>query len=1083
MLMKKNVLYIIALFVLLLSQSCVKEIEFADSCLGEGEGWLYVNFGPKELIQVQTKATQNYNSENAISNLYIFLFDSGGNKLYGKWLTSSSLLSSEANVLSSTDDCWYVANSSTAGTPTKGCFKIKASAGNNFELYVITNLDSDMSRISSDLLSHSVATKADLFKFKLVLNQESVNRNINFPMLGSMTVASITAGQTNVLNSTSSPLKLDRIDSKVRFVFKTGTRPDAKGQTIKSFEARQWKVVNVPLTSLLVPQDSVATVVPADAATDQYETYAPYFFETDWRNFEDYTTDTQEFSFYMLENRQTPKNGSFTSYNHRSLQTKTASGQNQIVKVNYTSLHGENVDRSLRVFKNANDFSTYVLVTGRVEMDLVNDDAGQTLGADVQYLIHLGDWRSNVADFNTKRNHSYTYTVTVNSVNNIRVEVETGTQENQPGASGEVIIAKEEIALCDAHYVSKTMTFHAKNFVTVGGDGTVTSTADRLTWKVKTPFGEGAPKKINGIDIADSLDYKWVHFRLNKQSANKSYYADKRRKYTQRVFESKAIPQANPEDDGTEGLYGYHNDGCMDIIQLVQYIKDQVGKYSEYRNEVNRVFNAGGDTTTVVNYSDFDSGLLENGSKDADGPKICVTAFVDEYYYDEHPITKRKSPTLWKYFVNQDDRTMHILCDSNSSTDLESTSTGSVITIQQHSIKSIFNTDPSYDVLQTAWGLECTDEFSDQVKVYNVEGGYSDSGKNTDKYNGRANSVFEWGLAPEGTKVSDITDIASNVRWDKYIDYEVPNEVPLMQAPYKSLRYFCMARNRDNNGDGKIEKDEVRWYLASIKQLVGLFVGNGVVQQSARLYYRTPEQKASDDMNDWYQFVISSTHHTVGGPTVIWGQEGLSTSSLSQSLGWDSSSGVTAYGIRCVRNLGVDSDADINVAPDDFLTKTENADGSVTFEATHLNAAALRDYTSTDLPYADEWSASNRLYKRFEVAPKYTDFSSNIPFATFQADIDARGSYLSGYCPEGYRIPNQMELAMMNYYMDLGSYKLYSRTYWSFGPYTGKYGSTGKSGKAYKIGFMRISNGNLTVDNSDNNRTQYARCVKDIRMN
>src|SRR5574344_271565 len=106
MLMKKNVLSIIALFVLLLSQSCVKELEYADSSLGEGEGWLYVNFGPQELIQVQTKATQNYSSENSISNLYIFLFDAGGNKLYGKWLTSSSLLSSEANVMSSTDDCW-----------------------------------------------------------------------------------------------------------------------------------------------------------------------------------------------------------------------------------------------------------------------------------------------------------------------------------------------------------------------------------------------------------------------------------------------------------------------------------------------------------------------------------------------------------------------------------------------------------------------------------------------------------------------------------------------------------------------------------------------------------------------------------------------------------------------------------------------------------------------------------------------------------------------------------------------------------------------------------------------------------------
>lgn len=1093
MLMKQKILYIIALFVLLLSQSCVKQIEYVDSSLEEGEGWLYVNFGPQELIQVQTKSTQNYNSENAISNLYIFLFDSGGNKLYGKWLTSSSLLSSEANVLSSTDDCWYVANSSTAGTPTKGCFKIKASAGNNFELYVITNLDSDMSRISSDLLSHSVATKDDLLKFKLVLNQESVNRNINFPMLGSMTGITITAGTTNKLNNTSKPLKLDRIDSKVRFVFKTGTRPDAKGQRIKSFEAKQWKVVNVPISSFLVPHDSDATVVPADATTDQYETYAPYFFETDWRNIEDYTKTTQEFSFYMLENRQNPKNGSFTKYNERSRQIKTASGLNQTVNVNYTSLHGENVNRTLRVFQNANDFSTYVLVTGRVEMDLVNDNAGQTLGADVQYLIHLGNWSStisntggwdkdeytNVKDFNTRRNHSYTYTVTVNSVDNIRVEVETGAQENQPGATGEVIIAKEEIALCDAHYVSKTMTFHAKNFVTVGGDGTVTSTADRLTWKVKTPFGEGAPKKINGIDIADSLDYKWVHFRLNKQSANKSYYADKRRKYTQRVFESKAIPQPNPEDDGTEGLYGYHNDGCMDIIHLVQYIKTQVGLYTDYRNEVNRVFNAGGDTTTVVNHSDFDSGLLENGSRDPDGPKICVTAFVDEYYYDEHPITKRKSPTLWKYFVNQDDRTMHILCDSNSSIDLESTSTGSVITIQQHSIKSIFNTDPSYDVLQTAWGLECTDEFSDQVKVYNVGGGYSDSGKNTDKYNGRANSVFEWGLAPTGTTVSTITDITSGVSWGTYINYEVPNEVPLMQNAYKSLRYFCMAKNRDNNGNGKIEKDEVRWYLASIQQLVGLFVGNGVIQQSARLYYRTPEQKESSAKNDWYQFVISSTHHS-NGPTVIWGQEGLSTSSLSQSQGW--ASGVTAYGIRCVRNLGIDSNADINEAPADFLTKTEN-NGSVTFEATHLNAAALRDYTSTDLPYADEWSSANRLYKRFEVAPDYTDFSSTIDFAKFQADIDARGSYLSGYCPEGYRIPNQMELAMMNYYMDLGSYYLYSRTYWSFGPYTGKYGPTGKSDNANNIGFMRVYNGggNLTVDIGTGAR--YARCVKDIRMN
>lgn len=79
------------------------------------------------------------------------------------------------------------------------------------------------------------------------------------------------------------------------------------------------------------------------------------------------------------------------------------------------------------------------------------------------------------------------------------------------------------------------------------------------------------------------------------------------------------------------------------------------------------------------------------------------------------------------------------------------------------------------------------------------------------------------------------------------------------------------------------------------------------------------------------------------------------------------------------------------------------------------------------------------------------------------------------------RIPTQMELVMMNYYMDLSSYNLYSRTYWSFGPHIGEYGDTGKSGEAINIGFMRIYTGNLTVNTAV--ITQYARCVKDIRMN
>ena len=81
--------------------------------------------------------------------------------------------------------------------------------------------------------------------------------------------------------------------------------------------------------------------------------------------------------------------------------------------------------------------------------------------------------------------------------------------------------------------------------------------------------------------------------------------------------------------------------------------------------------------------------------------RIYVTAFVDEFYYDKHPISGESSQTLWKDFVNVPNRIMHILCDSRSSFDEESTSTGSVVTIRQRSIQTPYSTTGD---CPTAWG-------------------------------------------------------------------------------------------------------------------------------------------------------------------------------------------------------------------------------------------------------------------------------------------------------------------------------------------------------------------------------------------
>lgn len=1068
---------IFAAIFLLMMTSCVRE-QFAPGGLTGGEGYLYLTFGSAPNVEISTKATLKAESENRIMNLYVFVFDKDGHKIHSKWYSELDRTNSKGE-LDVIEEGWYRENSPDADQPSIGVIKIKSPAGSGFKIYVFANIDGDMVKISSEMLSHNINTEADINNFKVYLNQETTSRNGYFPMSGSISGVTVgDGGGITIGGGGSGSLILRRLDAKIKFTFKTGTRPDENGQFIQSFEPKGWRVFNIPKTAFLMERNEDACSVDPNTPTGDYSKYASLFFDSEWANFEEFPDqNTSSFSFYMPENRQTPKNSSFTNYQDRSRQKKTATGLNEVQAVEYTSLSGKTSTKSMRIFQNANDFSTYVLVSAKVIMKLTGSEAGQTLGGDVLYLIHLGDWNStihngssehwnddeysNVANFQTKRNTSYNYTVTINSVNNIRIEVETSDGENienQPGASGQITIAKEEIAICDAHYEAKTMTFSAKNFF----EGT-TATADDLTWRVSTPFGEGSPSiGHDGEDIPAGLDHKWVHFRLNKKDSNNEYYQDKRRRYTNRAFaESSTLRSAadNMESDGSgPGLGGYHNDGVMDIIDMVKYIKTQVKRYASWLEN-------GG------NYADY---KCDFDSDKLDKAKICVTVFVDEYYYDKDPIFGGSSPTLWKRFVNKEERAMHILCNSNTSKDLESRATGSVITIQQKPIKSIYNTDESYTRLQNAWGLESVDEHADKVFTYNQDGSLNGSGKNNDEFNGLANSVFEWGLAPNGTTVSNITTIEKNIRWDKYLSFEVGNELPQLRDGYESLRYICMSRNRDNNGNGVIDRDEIRWYLASVRQLIGMYVGDGVLESSVRIYNRSTADRLSDDPARWRQHVISSTKYlNKNEPTIIWGEEGISTGDISGSL----AEGNTKFTVRCVRNLGMANDAPINKTPDDYIQYSKNADGSYTFECTHINESALRYYSSRELDYEDERATANCLYKKFETAPADQSWTSGaVSFKAINDEVSKYGSSVyAGYCPDGYRLPSQTELAVMRYYMELtGTYP--SRTFWSFG--VEALGGSGKDG-GNKYGFCTHA-GNITLWAAATFST--ARCVRDVRV-
>lgn len=1074
----KYILKYSAIFTILVSSilsSCIEERLPGESTLKEGEAWVYLSFEPQETDIVVTKETQSYATENKIVNFHLFIFDNDGNKLYGKFFDEQLQKANANDVNNAEDDAWWAANPSNEDLNTGGV-KFKAPEGDNLDIYIFANLNSDAVRISADLLNANIQKVSDLTSFEAYLNQETVNRISSFPMSGKMEGVSINGGPIN----SEWEFKLKRLDAKVHFIFKTGIRQDKNGQTVGTFIPQQWRVINVPRTSYIIEQTKDSGDVPADTNPAEYHTYAPKYFDTGYVNFEEFKSSTESgFTFYMLENRLTPKNTDFQSYNDRSRQVKVENGANKGVnishKVTYVNSKGQEIVKDMREFVNANDFSTYVMVTGRVEMNLINDDAGQVLSGDVEYLIHLGDWNmtdagaswdkdkyNGITDYNTLRNTSYTYTVTVNSVDNIRVEVETANStntENQPGAMGEITIAKEEIALCDAHYVTKTMTFHAKNFFK--GSEPI---ADELTWAVKTPFCDGMPKKTSsGEDNPEGLDYQWIKFRLNMKDNTGSYYEDTRRLYTTTVFERMAESQENTDIDGTPGLEGFHNDGIMDIIGLVKYIKEQVELYDHYR------------TYGGTNTSDFDN------PDNFDKAKICVTAFVDEYYYPEHPLTGKSYTGLWKEFVNQPDRSLHILCSSNASLDGESRTTGSVITIQQRSIRTIYNTSTDQTDLATAWGLEQEDEHEGIWQW----GNYVNKGA-TDNFNGYRNSLRMWDLC--GTNNNTFIE---NKEWDDYMNFEVNNEIPQLDNDKSNLRYSCMTRNRDNNGNGKIDRSEIRWYTASVSQLIGIYVGEGVVPPDAKLYNRSAEDRNDNNYHSysdgtsgtykpWMQHVISSTHND-NVPILIWAEEGISTGPTDSDQ-----EGANKYmSVRCIRNLGMAETHNLNELPQDYIEKTVAGDKTVTFSARFLNKDATRDYVSSELPVHYENSVTNYLPNQFEVYPtghtgashSFEDFNSAITNATNKGEKNP-------YCPEGWRLPNQRETAIMYYYMigknpdgtatnenPMGNSM--TRTRWSFGA-NGMYSFkiAGKYGFKCDQGIMTVSNGAINA----------ARCVRDIRV-
>lgn len=808
---------------------------------------------------------------------------------------------------------------------------------------------------------------------------------------------------------------LERLDSKVTLNIEL-----AESATLKSFVPEMCIIRNIP----------AGCRVLNTSGTSDYE--GAGYFESEL-TFEEETTDGSgnitgaSCSFYLLENRESMnRKNTVSGYHDRDRRIKNADGS-------YNTSDG--------MWLNAPENATYLEIHGEIHMVINTADTGmQELIGEVIYFVHLGDFRRNINDYDILRNTHYTYNVTIHGVDDIRVEVETDV-ENQSGATGHVYSAMESHYTFDSHYGQMVFSMDAEQLDT-----------EAMTFYVKTPFGrEGTPELIGGgYDLSD-LDYKWVTFLINEKDADTGGYSSRNRTY--------------PGDENQMLIAQGKSERLMNVVELLDYIRKEKVRFNEYK---------------AAGFSG------ENPSaflRDADGRyKLYITAFVNEYHYDEHPT--ENTAISWKDFVNQPNRLMHILSDTKSSADGASSVTGSIITFRQRSIQTPYNLSASN--VTSAFGCEMVDETRNlKLTFYENDNNYRgrDFGNNAIS-NGLYNTACLWNLFDGGAfKTGDDRE-----RWDTYLDYNSPNlsddtySNHFMRNGMECMRYSAMSRNRDNNGNGYIDPEEVRWYIASLEQLYTLYIGDLGMSSEAQLYPVSLASLPNQQVNGvwlWRNHIVCSNQTSITNssqyidrywPDMLWTEEGVSVSGYGQE--WSKQA---PQSIRCVRNLGMESPTETSVAdrtaniPDPIIHANDMGDGIYRFDLSNVNEKSVRYYTTHELIPNNENGESSRTYYGFETYREFTPYSGN--YMDLKNELEIGNSP----CPEGYRVPNVREAAIMSLYCSSewwGSNEIFSCSYYSHGSLGGDlYYDNGTVTWTFMNKYITISGG-----------VNSLRCVKDMKL-
>lgn len=657
-------------------------------------------------------------------------------------------------------------------------------------------------------------------------------------------------------------------------------------------------------------------------------------------------------------------------------------------------------------FTNAPDNSTYLMLRGNYSKD--------NYQASVEYTIHLGDFADDITDFNVERNFSYIYNVTINGVDDIIVEA--NKNGDKPAEEG-IVLEKanaNSIMEVDCHYEARVMTFTKQEVI---------AEADRgLMLKMETAFGKS----------------KVLYVRAD------------------------GVYNGPAQDDAK--LAGF-TDGKINQADLANCIES--GEELDYkwlhfvRNTTNNRMTNGSALTNVAKYPGDNNqlgGSLVNGTAHMDvfsflhqlvvdaksaNPTVFftgntttenITCFIDENYYPN------KS---WAEYVNkEEDRVAYFLTEDFAvSSDNKSIYMLIKYAIKQKSIWTFYN--PAMAETVKAFGVESVSE----ENIPSLEDKTITNGRHNDN-----------GFTAAKTYQSGKQFYNNDNWWNSDLD---PREN--QQNQYKTKLKACMSRNRDADGSGTINNNEMRWYLATINQYKGISVGTDIFPTSARLF----------DINEMQYFTNGkhyeevAEHHfysaSSGSNAIYWAEEVVSTSVIGSGYGY-------AKHVRCVRTLQSEGNGEMDA--DTFY----QIEGNIV-DLSRVNPGALRPYHNGGFPTHYETDEQNKLYTKFEIAPQRLSnttagYESVKGTATMMLTADDDLCQQAVNYGGAWRVPNARELSLMLIAVDLDS-----DNYWASTRFNGnRYGGGG----GYRPfsdtrGFAYV--GNMTIAAPAN---AYVRCVRDV---